>query len=206
MANLKKFVRSKNGCIVEDLQEEPCNLLCVRKGPLKKSVKLLSCIARGIPIVLEQEKEMGFSLKDVWGKPQNKLLDGCTVYFTNALARTFQPFLEVDRLCRHIGARKVFSSARSAGTVGPNENVLVLGLDEKDVEAAALLRIGGSVYNRDILAASILRGGFDFDSDEFRIRSGYSPKASSQGKGTKDTRASSSQDAAPKRRGRPRKS
>jgi hypothetical protein len=81
-----------------------------------------------------------------------------------------------------------------------------LGLDEKDVEAAALLRIGGSVYNRDILAASILRGGFDFDSDEFRIRSGYSPKASSQGKGTKDTRASSSQDAAPKRRGRPRKS
>jgi hypothetical protein len=190
----------------------------VRDGPIRKSVKLLSCIALGIPIVTDrwltesarkkqllavkdfipkvpkQEKEWRFSLQAIWGRPQNRLLDGYTVFFTSALAKTYQDFSEVERLCRLVGASKVHKSARSAGSMKDSDKVLVFGLEDQDVECAALLKGGRPVYSRDTLASSILRGGFDLDSDEFMIQPGGSPKASS------------SQNAAPKKRGRPRKS
>jgi hypothetical protein len=150
-----------------------------------------------IPKAPKQEKEWGFSLREVWGKPHQFLKDH-TVYFTSALVKTFQDFSEIQQLVRHAGAKKVVRSGRYAGSAKPGDKVVVLGLEEDDVECAALLKGGCTVYNRDIVAASILRGSIELDSDEFKINPGgaSSPKRGASPKVT----------PTPRKRGRPRKS
>lgn len=150
-----------------------------------------------IPKAPKQEKEWGFSLRDVWGQP-HQFLKGHTVYFTSALSKTFQDFSEIQQLVRHAGARKVLGSARCAGSGKEGNQVVILGLGDGDVECAALLKGGCTVYNRDIVAASILRGSIDLDNDEFKIKAGRdsSPKRGSSPKVT----------PTPRKRGRPRKS
>jgi hypothetical protein len=154
-------------------------------------MKLLSCVALGIPIVTDkwltesskkkrllnpehfkptvpdQEREWDFSLDKVWGKPQTNTLKGYTVYFTPALRKSYQDFKELDAVCRVAGARAV--ETRPASQVKSPNRMIFLGLEEGDPGSAALMEAGYAVYTRDFLTCSILRGEIDLDSDEFRI-------------------------------------
>lgn len=156
-----------------------------------------------IPKVPKQEKELGFSLREVWGKPQDHLLDGYTVYFTTALAKTYQDFAEVAHLIRFVGASKVHQSARYAGGAKAGDKVIFFGLDDEDVECAALLKGGCTVYSRDTLASSILRGGIDLESEEFKIQTDGSASGGTPIRST--PKRGNSPRVVPKKRGRPAK-
>lgn len=211
MPELMKFLRSHGGTMVEHVQEGECNMLVVRDGLLRKSIKLLLCVALGIPIVTEvwliesakqgrflsidnyipraptQETEWGFSLRATWSVPQPDVLRDKIIYFTPALKKNYANFSEVNQLCKAVGAVRTMS--KQARDVDDDEDVICLGLDEKDADCLTLLDSGRTCFSRDFLTTNILRGGTaNFESDEFKIK------------------AESSQKKEPKKRGRPRKS
>jgi len=162
-----------------------------------------------IPKVPKQEKEWGFKLKDAWGSRRHVLLHGYTVYFTSALSKTYDDFAEVEQLYRLCGAKKVHKSARSAGSAKDGEDVIIFGLEDKDVECDTLLKAGCTVYNRNTLASGILRGHVDLKSDEFKIKPPGQPEPTNSPrvvpKRTGRPENGNSRGVTPKRRGRPKK-
>ncbi|KAF2122721.1 hypothetical protein BDV96DRAFT_639289 [Lophiotrema nucula] len=200
-----KFLTKHGGKKVQSVKGDECNVLCVRDGPLKKSMKLLLCIALGIPIVTDewlkhsakqgkllalefympsvpdQEKEWNTSLDEVLGNKQDTLFNGYTIYFTPTLKKAYHPFSEAEDVCRAAGAVKAASKITKDLNL---ENTIVLASDEDD-DAVALAENGFSCYTKDLLTLSILRGKLDLDSEDFKII----PRNSQ-----------------PKKKGRPRKS
>jgi hypothetical protein len=170
-------------------------------------MKLLLCIALGIPIVTDtwlmqsakkkhlleleaftpkvpdQEREWGFSLADVWGKPHRQIFNGFTVYFTPALKDSYSSFEEMETVCKTVGCPRVIH--KQAKLIKDKKDkdgndIIFLGQDTDDPDCAALLKNGYTVYARDFLSTSILRGEINLDSDEFKIK-----LADSQSKGRK---------------------
>lgn len=212
MVMMMKFLRQHGGSAVDTVQKGKCDLLwyvcnstlvefnnltlfSVREGPLRKSMKLLSSFALGIPIVTDkwlidsarkkqflkpdayvpkapnQEREWGFSLGEIWGKPQSEIFHGKTVNFTPSLRRSYDDFKEVEALCRLLGARKV--DTRAASKSKKQDDVVFLALEPsrgKDPDRTELLKQGCTVYSRDLLTSSILRGKLELDIDEFRLK------------------------------------
>lgn len=184
----------------------------IKDGPLKKSMKLLLCIALGIPIVTdawlhesarkarflslesyipkvpEQEQDWAFSMSHIWGNPHPNLLKNYTVYFTPSLKGLFKPFTEVDEVCKAVGARRIIS--KPGKEVKDVKGMILLGLDDKDSDCDLLLASGHQVYSRDLLTIGIMRGSIDLDSEEFKIKPVGSQKKEKEAK----------------KKGRPRKS
>lgn len=152
-------------------------------GSLKKSHKLLLGIALGIPIVTDSWLNDSFkqsrlldikpyvppTLEDIWGKPQKDLLQGIAVYFTPSLKKTYVPFTEITEVCKAVGARKTFSKPAEDLTSKEFDGVILLALNEADPDVATLVGKGQTCYSKDMLSNSILRGKFDFESDEFKL-------------------------------------
>jgi hypothetical protein len=181
----------------------------VKDGILKKSMKLLFCIALGVPIVTDewlldsakegrlleleayrphfptQERDWDFSFDNIWKK---EVFQGYNIYFTPALKATYKPFTEVDELCKAAGARRAVSKlGKEVKDKDITDNTILLALNgENDEDAVVIMKNGYTCYTRDLLTLSILRGKLDLESDEFKIK----PAASNP----------------PKKKGRPRKS
>lgn len=186
----------KNGCNIlwyaPLLPHSPVYLTptSVRDGPLAKTMKLLQAIALGIPIVTDkwliestqanrllplqpyiphiptQEKDLRFSLATIWAVPQASLLTGYTIAITPALRQTYKTVAELEGVCKAVGARRV---APTSGKK-PDAETIVLAVDDKDPDVAALVDAGHPCFGKDFLTTSILRGKFDLESDEFRVR------------------------------------
>ena len=162
-------------------------------GPLSKTMKLLQSIALGIPIVTDkwlidsskanhfvaiehykpqikaQEQEWNFSLERIWGKKQNTLFQGNTVYFTPTLKSAYKNFTEMEEVCRAVGARRVISRPASGKDVDAADTIRMAS-EEEDEDADKLMRDGHACFTRDLLPNSIMRGKLDLDNDEFRIQ------------------------------------
>ncbi|KAF2126941.1 hypothetical protein P153DRAFT_368961 [Dothidotthia symphoricarpi CBS 119687] len=204
-----KFLKKNGGTFVDSIKgKHNYNILCVKDGALNKTMKLLQSLALGIPIVTdkwllesarathflalsdyqplvpEQEREGNFELGKVWCKPQSTF-KGYTVYFTPSLRSTHPAFAELEQVCKSVGAKVTKK-------IGKGEQLIVLGTDEHDKEAEALMGEGVVCYNKDLLTNTILRGELDLNSDEFKIKT----KAASAGTGkaakSKRTRHSTS--------------
>ncbi|KAF1945963.1 hypothetical protein EJ02DRAFT_395251 [Clathrospora elynae] len=184
-----KFLKKQGGAHVEALNDD-FNILCIRDGDLPKKAKVLRAIARGVPIVTDkwlldsakavhflslaaykpsvpkQEKEWKFKLEDVLGQPQAPF-KRINIHFTKSLKAVYQPFTEIEEVCKAAGANKV-TSAR----INKTEDFIVLAKEDDDAEAQKLMQDGVRCYTRDLLTHSIFRGLLDLDSDEFRIDSG----------------------------------
>ncbi|KAF2798189.1 hypothetical protein K505DRAFT_117783 [Melanomma pulvis-pyrius CBS 109.77] len=207
--SLVKFLKKHGGNLVDPVKGEACNILCVRDGTIKKSMKLLLCVALGIPIVTEdwlmqsaqearfldvslfkpkaptQELEWNFSLASIWNK-KTEVFTGHSIYFTPALKVTYKPFSEVEELCKAAGATRIFSKPAKEAKEKETADTIILALGEEDEDAATLMQDGHVCYTRDFLTLSILRGEISLDSDEFQIK----PTVANP----------------PKKKGRPRKS
>jgi hypothetical protein len=162
----------------------------VRDGDFRKSCKLLQAVATGASVVTDkwlldsakaghflsvdayqpsapkQENEWKFKLADVLGQAQTPFT-GYTIHFTSSLLSTYNPFTEIEQVCKAAGAAKVTKKK-----MDKSKQVIVLAMDSHDKEADRLMEDGISCYNRDILPCSILRGTVDLDSDEFKITAG----------------------------------
>lgn len=208
--HLLRFVKTNGGTIVDTIKPSTCNILCVREGALRKSPKLLTAIALGIPVVtdewliasaragkflppkdflpqvVKQELEVGFFLIEVWGVPQSNVMKNLKLYFTPALRKLYTEWAEVEVLCRAAGAESIVAmkSANSIikefGHKGPGRDPVFLGLEEDDLDAKALMEKGYKVFNRDFLPTCILRGEVDLENDVFRIKE---VRSSQEGKG-----------------------
>jgi hypothetical protein len=190
---LMKFLERHGGTQVEVVKPGQCNLLCVKEGALRKSMKLLLCIALGIPIVTDkwlidsskkgcflslepympsvpaQERDWKFSISDIWGKPQSDILTGYIMYFTPSCKDSYSTFKEIEQVCKAVGAERITS--KPARDVKDDQNGMILiGQEENDIDCAVLLEHNCTVYTRDFLTNSILRGGIDLDSDEFTLK------------------------------------
>lgn len=161
-------------------------LFSVRDGDLHKTPKVLQAIAAGTPIVTDKwltdsakagqflsvdayapsvpanEKEWGFKLQDVLGRPQTPF-EGYTLHFTTALHSFYKSFTEIEQVCKAAGA-KVTKKKMGKN----NDKVIVLAM-EGDKEAEKLMEDGVTCYNRDLFPLSIFRGTVDLDSDEFKL-------------------------------------
>ncbi|KAF2262857.1 hypothetical protein CC78DRAFT_618197 [Lojkania enalia] len=194
-----KFLKDHGGNRVESIQSGGANVLCVREGPIRKSMKLLLCLALGIPIVTDkwlkesvkrnkflrledfvpdipdQEKEWGFSFSAVWKQAHPGLFKGKSVFFTPALKSVYTTFAEVEAVCKAVGAKKPVAK--------PGKDTIILALEENDLDAAAYIEKGYTCYNKDLLTLSIMRGGLDLESDEFKISNVSSqPKKTARGR------------------------
>jgi hypothetical protein len=168
----------------------------VRDGDLHKTTKVLQAIATGTPIVIDkwltdsakaghflsvdayrpsapkQEKEWGFKLEDVIGRPQTPF-KGYTLHFTTSAHAIYKPFTEIEQICKAAGAEKVTKKK-----LDKSDNVIVLATEEGDKDAEKLTQDGVTCYYRDILPKSIFRGNCDLESDEFKVGAGDEAAAS----------------------------
>ncbi|KAF2000969.1 hypothetical protein P154DRAFT_522231 [Amniculicola lignicola CBS 123094] len=195
-----KFLKSNGGKTVESIKNS-CNILCVRDGPLRKSMKLLSSIALGIPIVSdkwlkdsatrgvflplqnyvpsvpEQETEWNFSMSEIWSTPQSDLFNAKIIYFTLALRATYERFAEVEHVCKAAGAKRVISKPGKDVQEKDAKDTIILAIEQDDDDAIVLAEKGMVCYSKDLLTLSILRGDVDLHSEEFKLK-----LMSSQGK------------------------
>ena len=178
------------------------------KSGLRKTGKLLLSIALGMRIVTDEwffasskaerllntdafiphdpdrEKEWGFSMSAIVGKPQRNLLEGKTLYITPALKKDYGKggFKEIEEIAKTVGVEKVISKpARDV----KDADYITLALQNGDLDAATLHEYGRKCFHKDLLSNSILRGHLDLDSDEFKVE-----PPSSQPKRTKKKRNS----------------
>ncbi|KAH7132169.1 hypothetical protein B0J11DRAFT_520989 [Dendryphion nanum] len=178
-----KFLKTHNGTQVESVKTGDCTIICTRSGQLKKSMKLLLGIALGVPIVadawltesakqgrfLDLKRYVPESLSGIWGVPQRDLLRDKIVYFTSALRAHYTPFREVEQVCKAVGAKKVSTKPGKELKISEKADIVLFALNETDPEVATFTENGHTCYSRDMLTHSILRGFFDFTSDDFRL-------------------------------------
>lgn len=185
------------------------NFYSVKDGILKKSMKLLFCVALGIPIVTEdwllesakeghlldlddfrphfpaQERDWHFTFDDIWKKPKKEVFGGHNIYFTPALKATYKPFSELEELCKAAGVRRVLSKAsKDVKDKDIADNTILLALDD-DEDASVMMRNGYTCYTRDLLTLSILRGLLDLESPEFKIKPAASSLTKKKGRPSK---------------------
>lgn len=175
------------------LSVSECDYLCVGKGELKKTAKVISAIASGKPIVTEDwakecatvrrllepapylashprhKKEWGITLAEAieLGKQGLKPLADYLVLITPALKKQLgSAFEEVKQIAEIGGATKV--TARPPTSRDQQSTTLVVATDD-DPRLVQLLQDRWRCYTKDLITMSVLRSALDLESDEFLI-------------------------------------
>ncbi|KAI9793462.1 MAG: hypothetical protein M1833_000748 [Piccolia ochrophora] len=193
---LMKFLKKHDAKKVDAVSPTGSNFLCVGRGELKRTSKLTLSVALGKMLVTDDwvtassraghlldpspffpsdpahEALWQFSLPEAVkrGKAGVKVFHGWTIYITRQLAKD----VKAD------GLHDLKEMAKAAGAEGVKEGIaslsprevshsLVLVASERDRDTLKLEEEGWTVFSREILSLSMLRGRLDVDSDEFRI-------------------------------------
>ena len=171
-----------------------CTVLCVGKGELKKTSKLIMTVMLGKEVITddwvtesarleklqgfeqylasdaEREAEWGFDLRDaiVRGRQGLKILRGWTVIFTASAKKEVgkSGFSDLREIASLAGAKSVSNTLPTTSPEGL-PLTLVIGTVE-DADSAALAR--WKVYTRDIISLSVLRGNLEIDNEDFLIK------------------------------------
>ncbi|KAI9708207.1 MAG: hypothetical protein M1820_004161 [Bogoriella megaspora] len=208
--NFKNFLRRQGGSVGQSMTEK-CDLLCIGRGEVRKSVSLLMAIALGKPIVddnwgtksvkagylLEptdftpsdppREKDWGFNMADAVGKPRNELFANKTIYFTPALKKEYGPSgcKEMEDILKACGAPSGILTCPGKDLEDDDSVIPLVVADRKDTDATFLHNAGRACYHKNLISISVLRGTLDLESEEFRV-----VQASAQKKTGRPTRSS----------------
>lgn len=170
-------------------------VLCIGGG-LKKTPKILSAIALGKPIVSDtwakecanvkvrleiepfyardERKEKEWGVPESWStgeSPCEDLLKGFTLYVTPSLKNDYgSGWKALEDLAKLVGVKKVTSKPSRAAPPESGQ-VILMGLTRGDMDAVALHREGRKIYEKDLLAMSILRGRLALDDFETKPES-----------------------------------
>lgn len=116
-------------------------------------------------LVRDEERERDWNVPENWSTGEvsrQNLMKGYTLYITPSLKKDYDDFKAIDDLARLVGVKKVVSKPSRAAP--PNEdNTILLGLAQGDIDAVALYEAGRKVYEKDFLPMSILRGEICLD-------------------------------------------
>jgi hypothetical protein len=192
----------KHGAPIEDkkIPGKRSNFVCVvGTGELPTTAKVVRSVALGKKVVTDewlkhsmaQDKLLdldGYIHDDLVGTMtinRTKLFEGKALFITSALEKTYgQKFADVKELATAVGSHRVDSgTAKKATGLGLSDSATIfLAVDGDDPDAQKLVQEGGrTVYQKDLLTQSILRGELLTDSDEFK----WNPKAIKGKKGKK---------------------
>lgn len=165
-------------------------VLCIGGG-LKKTSKILSAVALGKPIVSDkwaqecakakvrldiepfyardEKKEGEWEVPENWStgeSPCEDLLKGYTLYVTPSLKNDYgSGWKAIEDLAKLVGVKKVVSKPSRAAPP-ESDQVILMGLSRGDMDAVALHKEGRKIYEKDLLAMSILRGELCLDDFE----------------------------------------
>ena len=168
-----------------------CTVLCVGKGELKRTSKLIMAIMLGKEVITDdwvtesaryhklqsieeylaqdpaREHEWGLNIRDAIdrGKQGLEILQDWTVIFTASAKKEVgkSGFSDLKEIATYAGAKSVSTTLPKKS---PEELpfTLVIGT-VKDVDTPAL--VNWKCYTRDIIGLSVLRGRLEIDSEEF---------------------------------------
>lgn len=185
---VKAWLRKHNATIDDQVPGKRTNFVCVvGKGVLGTTAKVVRSLALGKKVVTDQWLEDSMSqdqlldlepyihddLRDTATINRSKLFAGKTLFFTSALKASYgERFEDVDQLATEAGATNVeFGTAKKA--VGKSSaSTIFLGLEGDDRDALILTEEGRTVYQKDLLTQSIIRGELLCDGEDFTWQSG----------------------------------
>jgi len=186
---LAKFI--KNHCKALDKDSMSFDVLVVGRGKLKKTSKLLQAFANAASIVTDEwvvqsskaghllqldhftptdrahEEEWGIKIAEAMGHDRSSLFAGKTLFITPGLKKEYgKGYNDIVELAALVGIEEVIS--KPARSLKPNQDTIVLGLEEGDNDVEKILE-QGTCYSKDFLSTSIIRGTVDLDSNEFQL-------------------------------------
>lgn len=189
-----KFLSKNKVMKVQSVHD--CTVLCVGKE-LKKTSKLILAVMLGKDIVTDnwvtdsikandllslvgylprdpkKEAEWGISLDEAIYRGRTKdlqILKGQTIIFTPSSKKELgkSGFDELKEIVKCAGAKGV-SSTLPRKSPEETPSTIVIGTQDS-TEMAELQKLGYSLYVKDIISLSVLRGHLDLESDEFLIK------------------------------------
>lgn len=187
----KKFLREHEVKTVQSFDDATC--LCVGKGELKKTSKLISAVLLGLDIITDdwvtdsarlkklqdthaylardpqRESEWGIKLDEAIerGRRKVRVFEGRNIAFTTKLKKELgnTNFADLKEIAVCAGARKVGTSLPKESS-DSNATTLIIGsLDDNDTPALQEKRF----FTKEMISLSVLRGHLDTESDEFLI-------------------------------------
>lgn len=203
----RAFVKFLSQQGIEKVQSvSKCTVLCVGKGELKKTSKLIMAIMLGKELITdewvtesarcnklqmmeeylaqdpEREDEWGFNIREAVkrGRQGLKILQDWTVIFTASARKEVgkSGFSDLKEIATYAGAKSILTTLPRK----PPEELpftLIIGTVE-DVDSPTLGK--WKSYTRDIIGLSILRGRLEIDSEEFLIQKPEQGRASKKRK------------------------
>lgn len=191
---LLRYLLSQGAEKVESVEHSKSNFLCVGKGKMAKTAKLLLAVGLRHTIVTDEwvtasckaghlldptayfpheptkEKEwLGDAHPGLlWTVQQRRqrVFKGFRLFFTPQLRKEYgQGFSDLRHICLVMGAQEIVS--RAAATEKQKDDVIALASANNDPEVKKLGRSKVKCYGKDLISASILRGRLDLDSAEF---------------------------------------
>ncbi|KAI9813478.1 MAG: hypothetical protein M1827_004154 [Pycnora praestabilis] len=195
-ANLMKFLRKHKCEVVDNVSEQGANFLCVGKGALKRTGKLILSVCFGKNIVSDDwivessragclldpgqylpsdpgaETQWHFSLQAAIerGKQRLRVFEGWNLHFTPALKRENESaFDELKQIALGAGANTVV--AKLPREKAKELNKTLIFASEDDIGLEPLLDGGWAVHSKELISSSILRGTLEVSNDEFKVSS-----------------------------------
>lgn len=195
-AHLMSFFIRQGGRQVKAVED--CTILCVGRGELKKTSKLLLAVVLGKDIVRDKwlvdsarqrrlldpmpysaedsdrEAEWGTKLGDAIarGKAGARPFAGLAIYFTPTLKKELGTgFLELKEVALLAGATAVCARLPPKGA-DPSANIVVLAISH-DRDSPTLAEAGWTCHSKDVIPLSVLQGRLNTES--FRLDLQRSP-------------------------------
>lgn len=179
---LMKFLKKHNAQPAELATAKGSNFLCVGTGELLKTPKLLHSLTQGKTIVTDdwitRSSKVGFlldpsdflpkELHDTMHQDRSQLLSGQIIYVTPALRKIYNKgWDDVQAIIRQAGATDPLVGPLAAHDT--DAITLYLGTEKDDAVAAELQEFDVTVYKKDILGASIVRGHLILDDETLEL-------------------------------------
>ncbi|KAL6715882.1 hypothetical protein ACLMJK_006843 [Lecanora helva] len=186
----RKFLRGQGVNTTSNLKDATC--LCVGKGELKKTSKLISAVLLGLEIITEDwltdsvrlrslqdtqsylardekaETQWGIKLDEAIqrGKKKIQVFQGWSIIFTPKAKKDLgKGFDDLKDILACAGAAQVTSMLPKRPPDEPQ--TLVIASQE---EANAVATKNRRCFTKDLIGISILRGQLDIESDEFLVK------------------------------------
>lgn len=188
-AKVEAFLKQKGSEVLTDVKTKRSHFVCVvSEGRLVTTAKVLRSLAVGKLVVTEdwvtnsmQEDELldpvGYvhdDLADTISLDRSKLFTGMSMYFTGALVKEYgtEGWNNIKALAKEAGASFVADGTATNGEkIRCQGHTIYFGSAESDPDATELLSdYKKTVYGKDMLAQTILRGELDLESDEFQLK------------------------------------
>lgn len=181
----KTWLKKHGASVDEKIPGKRSNFVCVvAVGELLATPKVLRSVALGKKVVTDQWVKLSMEhnqlldlddyvhddLAPTMSVDRSKLLEGKALFITSALEKVYgDSFAHLKELAAALGAHHVEVGAAKKTNGMSDAATIFLGRDGDDTDAQQLVeRDGRTVYQKNLLTQSILRGELLLEHDEFK--------------------------------------